>query len=93
MPFGKYDDLKCWNPECEKKFTPKTPWQRHCTEDCRSRCTYLRTTLPKRIRRYELKLAAMEADPAKSARAAVLRARLASDKTQVNGFRMAMKGK
>ena len=86
MPFGKYDKLECENPECRKKFVPETPWQRHCCEECRNHCTYLRVTLPKRIAQYEKLLFELAGNPKKAVRYEHTKERVAKWKKTVEVF-------
>lgn len=86
MPFGKYEKTECENPECRKKFVPETPWQRHCCEECRNHCTYMRVTLPKRIAKYEKLVVEMAGNPKKAVRLEHTRDRVAKWKDRVRVF-------
>ena len=93
MPFGKYDPIVCENPECEKKFVPETPWQRHCCQDCRNHCTYIRVTLPKRILQYEKLITSLSGNPGKHKRVTRLRGKVTGYRSQVKVFMAGLKGR
>lgn len=83
----------CENPECVEKFVPTTPWQRHCCEECRNHCAYLRVTLPKRIAKYEKLILSMSGKPKKAVRVANTRERISKWKTKLAQVNAAMKGR
>lgn len=47
-PFSTYPERTCDNPDCKKGkggkprvYSPKSPWQRTCCDECRNRRNYL----------------------------------------------------
>lgn len=86
MPFGEYDPKGCENPECGRRFKPRTPWQRHCSVNCNNRCTYMTTVLPKRIRQYERRLAKMSGQPNRASAASHLKTRLDGCRSKMGAF-------
>ena len=86
MPFGKYEKIECENPECRKKFVPKTPSQRHCSEECGNHCKYVRVTLPKRIAQYEKLILEMAGNPKKAVRLEHTKERVTRWKDRVRVF-------
>lgn len=87
------ETLVCENPKCGKKFVPKKPWQRHCTEECRNHCTYHRVTLPKRIAHYEKLILSMGGNPKKAVRLAHTRERVSKWKSSLKEFNTSLKGR
>lgn len=92
MPFGDYDPRDCENPECKRSFKPRTPWQRHCSENCNNHCTYMRVVLPKRMRQYEKRLEKTTGHADKAAEAARLKTRLAGCRAKMGVFLAGTKG-
>lgn len=54
MSFGTYGEATCASPDCHERFVKKTPWQEHCSTECRNRHSYVKSTLPKRRREAHL---------------------------------------
>lgn len=86
MPFGEYEPRNCENPDCGKRFTPTVPWQRHCQESCRNHCVYLRIVLPKRIRKYEKRLASLSGPARLSGRTNRLKIALEGCRSRLNSL-------
>lgn len=92
MPFGDYSPKNCRNPECQKRFKPVTPWQEGCCEACRNRCTYIRTTLPKRLKEAETRLAGLRRRQADPERVRRMEARIAGQRKKVHALMGQMEG-